>query len=90
MPTKNSPHPGDLIRTEIIDALDLSVSKAAEILQVRDLLNGKASLTAEMALRIEKAFGPDMNHLPRMQLAYDVAKAREHARAIAVKRYVPA
>ena len=95
MPMKNPPHPGDLIRTEIVDVLGLSVSKAAEILQVRratlsDLLNGKSSLTAEMALRIEKAFGPDMNHLLRMQLAYDVAKARERARSIAVKRYVPA
>jgi len=45
---------------------------------------------AEMALRIEKAFGPDMDHLLRMQLAYDVAKTREHARDISVKRYVPA
>jgi len=43
-----------------------------------------------MALRIEKAFGPDMNHLLRMQLAYDVAKTRERARTILVKRYVPA
>jgi plasmid maintenance system antidote protein VapI len=43
-----------------------------------------------MALRIEKGFGPDMDHLLRMQLAYDVAKTREHARDIAIKRYVPA
>jgi plasmid maintenance system antidote protein VapI len=43
-----------------------------------------------MALRIEKAFGPDMNHLLRMQLADDVAKTRRHARSIAVRRYVPA
>jgi hypothetical protein len=47
---------------------------------------GKAALTPEMALRIEK--GPDMNHLLRMQLAYDVAKTREHARDILIKRYV--
>jgi antitoxin HigA-1 len=91
---KNPPHPGDLIRTEVIEALGLNVSKAAEILGVRratlsDLLHGKAALTPEMALRIEKAFGPDMNHLLRMQLAYDVAKARERAREVAVKRYVP-
>ena len=95
MAMKNPPHPGDLIRTEIIEALGLTVSKAAEILQVRratlsDLLHGKASLTPEMALRIEKAFGPDMNHLLRMQLAYDVAKARLRSRAISVKRYVQA
>lgn len=91
---KNPPRPGDLIKTEILDALGLSVSKAAQILKVRratlsDLLNGKASLTAEMALRIEKAFGPDMDHLLRMQLAYDVAQTRRQSKAIAIKRYVP-
>jgi addiction module HigA family antidote len=95
MPMKNPPHPGDLIRTEIIEALGLNVSKAAEILKVRratlsDLLQGKAALSPEMALRIEKAFGPDMDHLLRMQVAYDVAKTRRHSREIAVKRYVPA
>lgn len=95
MPMKNPPHPGDLIKTEVIDALGLSVSKAAEILKVRratlsDLLNGKAGLTPEMALRIEKAFGPEMDHLLRMQLAYDVAKTRERVRGLAIKRYVPA
>lgn len=55
-----------------------------------DLVPGKASLTPEMALRIEKAFGPDMDHLLRMQLAYDVAKTRERTRDISVKRYVRA
>ena len=53
-------HPGDFIRTEVIEDLDLSVTEAAEILGVRratlsDLLNGRASLSPEMALRIEKA-----------------------------------
>ena len=95
MPMKNPPHPGDLIRTEIIEELGLSVSRAAQILRVRratlsDLLHGKSALTPEMALRIEKAFGPDMNHLLNMQLAHDVAKIRGHARRIDVKRYVPA
>jgi addiction module HigA family antidote len=92
---KNPPHPGDLIRTEVIEALGLNISKAAEILKVRratlsDLLRGKTSLTSEMALRIEKAFGPDMDHLHRMHLAYDVAETRKHARDIAIERYVPA
>ncbi len=95
MPMKNPPHPGDLIRTEVVEALGLSVSKAAEILHVRratlsDLLNGKSTLTPDMALRIEKAFGPEMDHLLRMQLAYDVSKTREHAKNISIKRYVPA
>jgi addiction module HigA family antidote len=87
MPMKNPPHPGDLIKTEIVEALGLNVSKAAEILKVRratlsDLLHGKAALTPEMALRIEKAFGPDMKHLLSMQLAHDVAKTRKHVRDI--------
>jgi addiction module HigA family antidote len=95
MPMKTPPHPGDLIRTEIIEALGLNVSKAAEILKVRratlsDLLHGKATLTPQMALRIEKAFGPDMDHLLRMQLAYDVARTRRQASELTIKRYLPA
>jgi len=95
MAMKNPPHPGELIRTEIIEPLGLSVSRAATVLKVRratlsDLLAGKAALSPEMALRIEKAFGPEMNHLLQMQLSYDVAKMRQHSRAITVKRYVPA
>ena len=95
MRMKKPPHPGDLIRTEIIEPLGLNVTKAAEVLKVRratlsDLLHGKAALTPEMALRIEKAFGPDMDHLLRMQLASDVARTRQHASDIAIKRYVPA
>ena len=95
MPMKNPPHPGSLIKTEVIEALGLSVSKAAGILQVRratlsDLLHGKSALTPDMALRIEKAFGPEMVHLLRMQLAYDVSKTREHAKEISIERYVPA
>jgi addiction module HigA family antidote len=95
MPMKNPPHPGNLIKTEVIEALGLSVTKAAEILQVRratlsDLLNGKSALTPDMALRVEKAFGPEMDHLLRMQLAYDVSKAREYAKNISIERYVAA
>ena len=95
MPMKNPPHPGDLVRTEIVEALGLNITQAARILKVRratlsDLLHGKVTLTPEMALRIEKAFGPEMDHLLRMQLAYDVAKTRRLAWDLAVKRYVPA
>jgi addiction module HigA family antidote len=95
MPMKSPPHPGDLIRTEVVEALGLNVSQAAQILNVRratlsDLLHGKAKLTPEMALRIEKACGPGMHHLLRMQLAYDVAKTRARSRDICVERNVPA
>ena len=43
-----------------------------------------------MALRIEKAFGPKMDHLMRMQLAFDLAKQRDQAATIKVNRYEPA
>jgi plasmid maintenance system antidote protein VapI len=54
-----------------------------------DPLHGKANLAPGMAIRIEKAFGPDMHQFLRMQLAYDVAEMRKHSREIHVKRYVP-
>jgi plasmid maintenance system antidote protein VapI len=43
-----------------------------------------------MALRIEKSFGPEMDHLLRMQLAYDVSKTRAHAKKLSIERYLPA
>lgn len=85
-------HPGDFIRTEIIEELDLNVTKAAEILGVRratlsDLLNGHAALSPEMALRIEKAFGVGMDMLLRMQAWYDASQMRARANEIGVQRY---
>ena len=86
-------HPGQFIRMEVIEPLDLSVTKAAEILGVTRpalsaLLNGRASLSPDMALRIEKAFGPKMDTLLRMQTAYDIAEARGREADIKVQRYV--
>ena len=71
MPMKNPPHPGDFIWTEIIEPAGLSVTAAAAALQVSrpalsSLLNGKADLSGDMALRIEKAFGVQMDTLMRM------------------------
>jgi antitoxin HigA-1 len=87
-------HPGDFIRTEILDELGLTVSKAAEVLQVRratlsDLLNGKAGVSPEMALRIEKAFGVSMDTLLKMQTWFDTYTMRERADQIKVKPFVP-
>jgi addiction module HigA family antidote len=89
------PHVGSFIREEILDELNLSISRAADILNVRratlsDLVNEKASLTPEMALRIEKAFGVSMGMLLRMQAWYDTVTMRQHADDIDVKRYMPA
>ncbi len=81
MPMLKPPHPGLFIRTEIIAPLGLSVTAAAEALDVSrpalsSLLNGRADLSGDMALRIEKAFGPRMDTLMRMQSAYDIARTR--------------
>jgi antitoxin HigA-1 len=91
MPMKNPPHIGSFIRTEVIAPFDLTVTNAAEILGVtrqalNNLLNEKSALTPDMALRIEKAFGPKMDHLLRMQLAFDIAQARRRERSIRVRR----
>jgi addiction module HigA family antidote len=86
-------HPGQFIRMEILEPLDLSVTKASEILGVTRpalsaLLNSRASLSPDMALRIEKAFGPKMDTLLRMQTAYDIAEARDREGDIQIRRYV--
>ena len=91
MPIKDPPHPGDFIRTEIIEPAGLSVTAAAEALQVSRpalsrLLNQRAGLSGEMALRIEKAFGVKMDTLLRMQAAYDIAQTRKREKEIHVRR----
>jgi addiction module HigA family antidote len=88
-------HPGAFIREEILNELHLPVARAAEILGVRratlsDLVNGKAALSPEMALRIEKAFGVSMDTLLRMQAWHDSHSMRERSAEVEVKRYEPA
>jgi len=86
-------HPGQFIRMEILEPLELSVTRAANILGVSRpalsaLLNGRTALSSDMALRIEKAFGPKIDTLLRMQTAYDIAEARDREGDIKVERYV--
>src|SRR6201997_1200830 len=91
MAMKNPPHPGDFIRTEIIRPAGLSVTAAAAALPgappaLSSLLNGKADLSGDMALRIEKAFGVKMDTLMRMQASYDIAQTRKREKEIRVRR----
>jgi len=93
MPKKNPCPPGDFIRSEIIQPAGLSVTSAASALQVSrpalsSLLNGRAGLSGDMALRIEKAFGVKMDTLMRMQAAYDIAQTRKREKKIHVRRIV--
>jgi len=86
---KNPAHPGGFVKSEIIEALGLSVTDAAHVLGVTRpalsaLLNERAHLSPEMALRIEKAFGVSMDTLMRMQNSYDIAQARKRENEINV------
>lgn len=86
------PHPGDFIRTEILEPLKLTVSAAATVLGVSRpalsaLLNGRSDLSGDMALRIEKAFGVRMDALMRMQSTWDIAQTRKREGSIKVRRY---
>jgi addiction module HigA family antidote len=92
---KNPPHPGEIIHQDVIKPLRLSVTAAARILGVSRpalsaMLNGRAALSPDMAIRIEKAFGPRMDHLLRMQCAFDIAQAKRRADHIQVAPYQPA
>lgn len=89
---KTPAHPGGFVRSEIIDALGLSITRAASVLGVTRpalsaLVNERAALSSEMALRLEKAFGVSMDTLMRMQNSYDIAQARKREGEIQVARF---
>jgi addiction module HigA family antidote len=86
---KNPAHPGGFVKSEIIEALGLSVTNAARALGVTRpalsaLLNERVHLSPEMALRIEKAFGVSMDTLMRMQNSFDIVQARKREGEIKV------
>lgn len=88
----NPAHPGGFVKSEIVEALGLSVTRAADVLGVTRaalsaLLNERANLSPEMALRIEKAFDVPMDTLMRMQNSFDIARARKRAAEINVVRF---
>ena len=89
---KSPAHPGGFVKTEIIEAPELTVTDAARLLGVTrsalsNFLNEKSHLSPEMALRLEKAFGVSMDTLMRMQTSYDIAQARKQTRKIKVQPF---
>ncbi len=95
MAMKNPPHPGRLIRDACLEPLGLNVTQAAKILGVARkslsaVLNEKAAISPEMAIRLEKAFGSTADTWMKMQTAYNLAKARKQEDKINVTRYMPA
>ena len=84
-------HPGPWLRRNVVEPYHLNVSSTADHLGVTrgamsNLLNGHASLSADMAVRFEKAFGIPAETLSRMQAAYDLAIAKEAAKSIHIER----
>ena len=93
MSRKNPAHPGLLVK-ECLDDLGLSVAEAARGLgvtrqQLHNVVSGRSSVTPEMAVRFEKAFGSTADTWLRMQMNYDLAQVREHKQDISVERLTP-
>lgn len=91
MPMHAPPHPGLSIRHDCLEPLGLTVTEAAGKLkvsrkQLSDLVNGKAGISPEMAIRLDKAFGGGAETWLRLQVAYDLAQAMKRAHEIDVER----
>jgi antitoxin HigA-1 len=91
MPMKNPIHPGRIVRYDCLEPLGLSVTEGAKVLGVtrqalNNVVNGKAGISPNMAIRLSKAFGSTPETWLRMQLAYDLAQARKDESKIKVKR----
>jgi addiction module HigA family antidote len=87
---KNPPHPGRIVRQDCVEPLKLTITEAAKVLGVtrqalNNLVNGKAGISPEMAVRLSKAFGASPEVWLRLQANYDLAQLRQDR--IAVKRY---
>ena len=95
MAMKNPPHPGMSVRHDCLEPLGLTVTDAAKVLgvsrkQLSDIVNGRAGISAEMAIRLDKAFGGGAETWVRLQAAYELAAARKTADRIKVRRLSPA
>ena len=92
MAMKEPPHPGLSVRHDCLEPLALSVTEGAKVLGVtrqalNNLVNAKAGISPEMAIRLDKAFGGTAEGWLALQTAFDLAQARKNEPAITVKRY---
>ncbi len=92
---KNPPHPGLSVRADCLEPLGLTITEAAKVLGVsrqalNNLIHGRAAISPEMAIRLNKAFGGGADTWLRLQAAYDLAQAEKHAGKIKVRRVAAA
>ena len=90
MTMRNPPHPGLSVRRDCIEPLGLTITGAAQTLGVtrqtlNNLVNGKSGISADMAIRLDKAFGGGAETWLRLQMAYDLAQARQHEGEMDIK-----
>jgi len=95
MAMKKPMHPGAILREAITEGLGMTITAAAEGLgvsrkQLSELLNERAGISPEMAIRLEKGVGSTADHWMRLQMAFDLARARSAARKLKVKKLEPA
>jgi addiction module HigA family antidote len=93
MSMKHPPHPGLSVRHDCLEPLALTVTDGARVLRVsrqalNSVVNGKAGISPEMAIRLDKAFGGTADAWLALQSTCDLTQARKAARHIDVKRYV--
>jgi len=94
MKIKNPPHPGRIIKQECLEPLELSITRAADILGVTRLtlsnvVNSKNGVSPEMAIRLSKAFGSSPEVWLGLQMDYDLAQAEKKSSRIKVKKVIP-
>ena len=92
MPMHNPPHPGAIVKYDCLEPLGLTIARAARGLVVSraalsDLVNGRAGLSVDMALRLSQAFGSTPETWLGLQAAYDLWQAREGAAQIQVEQF---
>ena len=94
MSMKNPPHPGKVVRVSCLEPLGLNVTEGAKVLGVSrqalsNLVNGRARMSIDMAVRLAKAFGSTTETWIRLQAAYDVAQAQTREDKMEVERHDP-
>jgi addiction module HigA family antidote len=92
MTMKAPPHPGLSVRHDCLEPLGLTVTEAARVLGVtrqalNNVVNGKAGISADMAIRLDKAFGGGAETWLALQMAHDLALARKRSRGLIIRRY---
>ena len=92
MPMHNPPHPGEIVKYECLEPLGLTVTRAAQGLGISrqalsELINERSGISVDMAIRLSQAFGSSPETWLRMQMAYDLWQAREHAAQIKVEKF---